>query len=225
MSSKVRLSRPDERRDGADPEMGAITHLYAASRYPISTPAPIGTPGSSRRHRPFAPGKRFSGRSTSEPGSSSSRTQRRRARAGSRSPLPGSTGCSSAGGGDRARSHRDLLERGPPREDPRPGSKRDRLRRAAGRMTEPFDRAVRASPPRWADRPRHRGGLDRVHGGRGADPSRAERAGRDDAGGARRRARRRRDPGAIRRRHPSPRLDAVDRPTMARAPARPPVAA
>jgi hypothetical protein len=77
-------------------EMSAITPSTPVSRYRISTPASTGTRGSSGDPRTFAPGTRFSGRSTSTPRSSSSRTRRGRARAGSRSASPGSMRSSSA---------------------------------------------------------------------------------------------------------------------------------
>jgi hypothetical protein len=58
----------------ASPDMSAITDLFAALRYPISTPASIGTRGSSGGPRTIASGTRSSGRSTSTPRCSSSQT-------------------------------------------------------------------------------------------------------------------------------------------------------
>ncbi len=76
--------------------MSAITHLFAG--VPVSDlDASIESySGSSGDLQTVASGKRSSGRSTSTPGSSSSRTRRGRAPAGSRSPLLDSTYSSSA---------------------------------------------------------------------------------------------------------------------------------
>ena len=88
-----------------------------AYRYPISTPAPIGTRVSSGDPQTVASGEKLSGRSTRAPGSSSSQrgagglrpdhVRRRRARRTPRAPR-----CPA----HRARTDRDLLERRPPRE-------------------------------------------------------------------------------------------------------------
>jgi len=96
---------------------------------PSLAPRSIGTRGFLGDRRTRAPGKKPSGTSTSTQPSSSSRTlsgralpdhlRRRRSRR-----APGALGCPR----HHARTHRDLSEWCPPREGPRPGWERDRVR-------------------------------------------------------------------------------------------------